>query len=220
MADSGITMSRDPIDVITKFEDALTKPTAAAFLFAGERQKSRILDRTQRGLDVDGNAFAPYKATGPYYWYPAQGLKSRTGARNRRFAGVQRVANEAYAKGDWKKGGVGDSAGSAKKTGVGIKFASYGAAKAGITGDNTVNLSGLRGAPHMLQGLVVKTSNGMLTIGIYGDEAKRASAHNAGTAQLPRRHFLGASAADRTLMAQDLMDATMQMLKAKSGGTP
>jgi len=39
---------------------ASVEPTREDKLYAGERQKARILGRTSMGVDVDGNAFAPY----------------------------------------------------------------------------------------------------------------------------------------------------------------
>ena len=119
-----------------------------------------------------------------------------------------------------------------KKTrdGQGIKFENYGAFKASL-GRAGVDLQGPR-APHMLQSIVVGTTfervsaigpggnepryglndrpqpADTVVIGIYGDEAGRATAHNTG--ENPRwksrhqRRFLGASPSDVTAMVNDI----------------
>ncbi len=42
-------------------------PTEGDLLFAAERQRTRILERTARGVDFEGRPFAPYSERGPYY---------------------------------------------------------------------------------------------------------------------------------------------------------
>jgi hypothetical protein len=181
-------MSQDPIQLIAETEKAVGSPRPEAFLYAGNRQKSRILDRTSRGVDVDEQPFAPYNSSRPYYWYPAKELKNRNSARTRFFKKIEGP--------------------TARKTTKGIRFDSYAAFKASM-GRLVVDLMGAR-APHMLQAFVVKVSGGLLTIGIYGEEAERASAHNEGTKNLPRRHFFDASESDKTEMAADILDYTMR----------
>lgn len=39
---------------------AAARPTVAEVLYAGQRQETRIVQRTLAGKDVDGNSFAPY----------------------------------------------------------------------------------------------------------------------------------------------------------------
>lgn len=197
MADNGFTISADPVELLGKFVKDL-EPIEEDFFYAGNRQKSRILGRTERGVDVNEQPFAAYSTKGPYYWYPDRNLKNRGAARNRFFKTTAGQYGHIHA-------GV-------AKTRTGVKFPSYAAFKAEL-GRAFVDLTGPR-APHMLQAIVVIFRAGLLVIGIYGDEGKRASGHNTGTKTLPRRHFFGASASDKTAMAKDLLYRAKQRLKA------
>lgn len=181
--------------------------TVGDVLYALNRQKSRILDRTMKGVDVNGAGFAPYSTNGPYYYYPGKASKNRSGAAGR------------FAK---KVGGT--------KTRLGVKFASYAAFKASL-GRSVVDLMG-PSAPHMLQAIVVRVAGRTITdgfspsggdnrpidggvgaeaqgtIGIYGPEADRAEGHNTGAGHLPKREFFGFGAADEQAVVDDI--ATMQ----------
>lgn len=177
-----ITFGGQPLEVLAdKIERANVDVTDLRY--ALERQRSRILERTRRGVDLNGSTFAPYSTKGPYYYYP-----SRLGSAKSRSAAAARLGR--------KIGGT--------RTRLGIKFASYAAFKASL-GRNVVDLTGPR-APHMLQAMVVRTKSGSEgTIGIYGSEADRAEGHNVGVpGRLPRREFFGWSASDEKDMVDDL----------------
>lgn len=182
--------------------------TVGDLLYAGQRQKSRILQRTSQGLDWQGTAFAPYSLSGPIYYYPsAKGNRKAAAQRVARKLGVSRQGSEA-----------------AKRTGLGIKFSSYAALKAAF-GRSGVDLRGISG-PHMLQALVARVngilsqeedgssprydrttaSDPVIVLGVYGDEAERASGHQTGTKHLPQRKFLGANAKDQSQMIQDIVE--------------
>jgi hypothetical protein len=133
----------------------LTQPSPASLLYASERQRARIISRTYRGVDVDGNPFTAYKP--------------------------------AYAKRKEKSG----------------------------RDSGTVNLSWSGLMLKALQSFRQVSGNPMsyFLIGIYGREGLRAAVHNEGRGKMPQRHFVAASAQDRTMMAQDV--AAHMMAAAK-----
>lgn len=182
--EGSVTFKRDPILILADIEKAL-KPQRADMLYVGGLQVSRIRERTARGVDYTGQPFTPYKNSGPVYWYPSVHTKNRVASRNRFFKLI--------------------ISGSATKTSVGVKFSSYEAMKASVSGASTVNLMGLK-APHMLMAIQIKVNGYLMTIGIFGDEAIRAEAHNSGTKYLPKREFFNASESDKALMTSDLVD--------------
>jgi hypothetical protein len=194
------------------------KPTEGDAMYAAQRQRTRILERTARGVDVDEQPFAEYSKNGPYYYYP----NGRVG--NKKFA---QEKNNAAAKRLQKKLGKG------KVTPNGIRFESYADFKASL-GRTGVDLRG-PSAPHMLQAIAVKTNNrnvgaygddnvGLnekatevdeVTIGIYGKEAERASGHNQGIpGRLPKRRFFGASKSDIAEMVSDMKTRILARIKA------
>lgn len=178
-----ISFGGQPLSIVAdKIEKAGV--TSADILYGLNRQKTRMLERTARGVDLNGSAFTPYSQRGPYYYYPNRGATP----------GARRAS----------AGRLGKKIGAGVRTRVGLKFASYAAFKAAL-GRGTVDLFGPR-APHMLQAIVVKSS-GLLgggTIGIYGPEADRATGHNTGFGHLPKREFFGWGANDEVLMLKDL----------------
>ncbi len=158
--------------------------TAADLEYALQRQKTRILSRTARGVDAEGRAFAPYSTKGPYYHYPGKGSKGRRAAAGR------------FAK---KTGGT--------RTRVGVRFESYADFKRSL-GRSVVDLLGPR-APHMLQAVVVRTratSSGDVdgTIGVYGPEAARAEGHNLGTRTLPKREWFSVGRGEDEAIMRDV----------------
>jgi hypothetical protein len=170
-------------------------------LYAGQRQRARILERTARGVDVNESPFAPYSTDRPYYYYPF----GRVGR------GVPTEAQKRAAQRMLKKLVPGMSRAEAAAAGVrltrsgrGIRFeGGYGAFKRWL-GRSTVDLRGPK-APHMLQAIMVKTPwRDTLVMGIYGEFAARAEGHNRGTAHLPRRRFFGASDQDLREMINDI----------------
>lgn len=197
------------IDLYVKGLSESVKTTEGDLLLALNNQKTRILDRTSRGVDLNEEAFAPYAETGPYYWTPGKESKSRKSAVSR------------YAR----KLGVKDQK---TKSGLSIKFKSYGDFKRSL-GRSVVDLLG-PSAPHMLQAFVIKVSGldySNLTarsgepgkeafeasLGIYGEEADRATGHNTGNGHSPLREFFGISNSDAKKMADDVEKSIFQRLK-------
>ncbi|CAB4130862.1 hypothetical protein UFOVP130_40 [uncultured Caudovirales phage] len=213
-------------------------PTQGDALFAAERQKTRILERTLSGRDVDGRPFEPYSQNGPYYYYP-NGRVGRTkieASKNK--AAVSRFLrkiNRHSAEAEMFGADTG-TGGRKTRDGQGIRFESYADFKASL-GRGGVDLRGPR-APHMLQAIAVGVgiarvvSNtepvigindnpapaNEVTIGIYGDEAGRATAHNTGNN--PRwkgkhqRKFFGVSTADIAAMGKDIIGRCEARLRA------
>jgi hypothetical protein len=187
--------------------------TEGDMLFALQRQRSAILQRTERGVDVDGAPFAAYKNDRPYYWYPAGkvGKKREADALRKEKNNVKRAAKTVNGK--------------VSRSGLGVRFPSYEEFKRTHLGRGTVDLRGPR-APHMLQEIVTKTGSVELSakqstqaglydnlvpakqgsIGIYGDASARASGHNSDNRPkgMPKRRFLGASAEDIKRFVGDL----------------
>jgi hypothetical protein len=170
------------------------KPIASDLLTAGQFQRTRILERTALGVDVDGKPFAPYSNRGPYTYYPAGGKAGAKGLSVK----TRRASAKRFAK--LTVSGV------IAPEGLGVRFASYAAFKFIGLGRTVVDLMGPR-APHMLQALIVKVeSDTQLRIGIYGDAAARATGHNRGTKRLPKRRFMGANPADLKAMAREVFE--------------
>lgn len=188
----------EPVEVVIRAIEEAGRVTVGDVLYALNRQKSRIIERTARGVDVEGNPFKPYSENGPYYWYPGKNAKNRGAARARAY----RLLG-------------GDGAGL-RKTKLGVKFASYGAFKRSLGRGGIVDLMGAR-APHMMQAIVVRsganegqdTTNETPTdggsIGIYGIEAERAEGHNVGAGHLPRREFFAFSSDDEDKVGADIL---------------
>jgi hypothetical protein len=200
-------------------------PTEGDMLYALERQKTRILTRTARGVDFQERTFAPYNTTRPYYYYPSGpvGRIRSTGEKSRAKAGVKRFA-----------GKLGRTKSAISRSGLGLKFPSYAAFKFDYLGRQNVDLTGPR-APHMLQSIVSEAGgstffqsvnpglnafpNQALTgsIGIYGDPGIRAGAHNEGTRYLPQRQFFASSDKDNTAFGNDLKTRVQNRLNVKYG---
>lgn len=179
----------DPVLNITKFQKGMTV-TPADCVAAGETLRARILDRTARGTDANGQPFAPYSQRGPYYFYPNR--KAGVG----KFTEKQRKASSARLNRKIDKAGV--------RTPYGLRFESYAAAKAAF-GRTHVDLFGLDNGPHMLNGLIVQSpSSGesVVRIGFYGEEAGRAKGNNEGIGRLPKRQFFKANADDLNAMRE------------------
>lgn len=177
-----ISFGGQPLSIVADKVEAAGL-TSTDILYGLNRQKARILDRTARGVDLNGSAFAPYSTRGPYYYYPNRGATP----------GARRAS----------AGRLGKKIGAGVRTRVGLKFASYADFKSAL-GRGTVDLFGPR-APHMMQAIVVKSTGGDSgTIGIYGPEADRATGHNTGFGHLPKREFFGWGAGDEAAMLKDL----------------
>ncbi len=163
-------------DQVVSLFDATEKtvqPTIGDLLYAGQRQRSRILQRTARGVDVNDTAFSPYSLNGPVYYYP--GNLSNT----KQFIGPKtKIQAKAIRARELATKRIGDKLGLSnqnsrtvvrtpgarnqyvQKTGRGLKFSSYAALKAAF-GRNNVDLRGLR-APHMLQAMIVRVQEFVL----------------------------------------------------------
>lgn len=202
--------------------------TEEDLLYAGERFKADMLERTAKGIDVNGKPFAPYSTKGPYYFYPGdRGSRPSTQFMGNKAAGLgmsksaikgaiareiksrDRFYRKIGLKGQYSTfnlGGMGTGEGSAGKTfAAGIKFSSYAAFKASL-GRSNVDLMGPF-APHMLQKIVVSSRSMVLIVGIYDDEsAAIAKGHNEGAGNLPQRRFFDVSSSDVGMMQQAVLD--------------
>jgi hypothetical protein len=171
-------------------------PKAEDIYLALEQQKSRILARTARGVDVNEQEFTPYNDTRPYYFYPAGPVgKNRSKEQLKR----DKAAVTRFAK---KVGGT------PSRSRLGLKFPSYRAFKLDYLGRSNVDLYGPR-APHMLQAMTIRTQGGTSgTLGIYGDEAKRANGISGEDRPkgMPRRQFFAASDSDQQAMAETIRE--------------
>lgn len=202
-----VIIKGDPSGVVTRWKQDV-RITQADATYALQRQRTRILERTARGVDVDGTPFKPYSTKGPYYYYPngRVGSSKFTDRQNR--AAASRLKRKLATGSVVADGGV-----KLTRSGKGLRFYSYAAFKRWL-GRSVVDLFGPR-APHMLQALIVTITGSPATegrIGIYGDEAARASGHQYGTRKLPKRRFLGASAEDRRQVVADILGRIKERL--------
>lgn len=184
------------------FRQGKIELTDTDLLYAGDREVTRIVQRTAQGLDYRGQPFAPYSTKGPYYYYPV----GMTGTKGERRAVAARLAGRLG--GETKL----------SKSGLGMRFASYAAFKSSL-GRMNPDLTGPR-APHMMQALMAVVRNGTLWIGIWGAEAARAEGHNEGIpGRLPQRRFLDVSEEDGRMLAQDAADMLALRLEKQSNWT-
>lgn len=199
------------IELFVKGLSESAKVTAGDLLLALNGQKTRILDRTSRGLDVNEEAFVPYSESGPYYWTPGKNAKSPKNS-------VARYAKKLKVKDQ------------VSRSGLSIKFKSYGHFKRAL-GRFVVDLLG-PSAPHMLQAFVIKISGITYSsnapapkpgssgpeafeasLGIYGEEAQRATGHNTGEGNSPKREFFSISKSDAAAMASDVEKSLYARMK-------
>jgi hypothetical protein len=189
-------------------------PTQGDLLFAVFGHKTDILERTSRGMDWQGKAFAPYSEKGPYYYSPGAKGGGRGAAQVKREKGA---ATRAFRK---LSGGLSASRGTVSskrggtmrpsRTGRSLVFESYRAFKQWARGSGVVDLTG-PSAPHMLQAMQVYSRNAPVAapandaeqatevrLSIHGDEGGRASGHHFGNPnkKLPQRRFMGANDED------------------------
>lgn len=165
--------------VVSLFAQAekLALPTVGDLLFAGQRQRSRILLRTGKGLDVNGSAFHAYSTKSPVYYYPGaqadnkQYVGPKTKAETKSFKSRERATdrvakliglkNKNSRTVIVKGANRGAHAQYVQKTSRGLKFSSYAAFKAAF-GRLGVDLRGIK-APHMLQALIVTVKDFIAT---------------------------------------------------------
>lgn len=190
-------------------------PTTEDALYAGQRQRTRILDRTAKGVDAKGASMAPYSRDGPYYYNP-NGRLAGTAAGAKISEKSQKAATRRLFK---KLGGGADGGPQISSTGRSIRFASYAAFKRYL-GRSGVDLRGPK-APHMLQGVTVKADGSPggvaagVRVGIYGEAAERANAHNEGLGNVPRRRFFDVGPGDAGTMAKEI--ETIIRARARKG---
>lgn len=180
------------------------QPRPEELLAAGHRQRTRIIDRTKRGLDWKGQPFAPYSTKGPYYYYPAHHSRSERSRRKAASRIMRKIEKSKYGKGS-----------RLTRSGLGIRFENYAEFKRSF-GRSNVDLTGIR-APHMLQSIVVRTQGSTIVIGIYDKrKADIASGHNQGIpGRLPRRHFFDISDKDKRLIKKDIVDQLEARLEGR-----
>ena len=199
------TRGGDPVDRIKALKKAV-QITEGDILYAGQRQRTRILDRTRAGVDMDGSPFARYSTKGPYYYNPTGGQAGRS--LESQVSATKRLKRKI------EKGKPGGGGMRLSRTGRTMVFEDgYAGFKAWL-GRIGVDLTGPR-APHMMQAIQTKVEGlKMLILGIYGPKADIAQGHNEGTRHLPRRHFFGASSADLKQMVRDIADHISARVKA------
>ena len=192
--------SQDPSAFFAKVQGRITPQTQDVELIA-EEQKTRIIQRTARGVDVNETPFVPYSTKGPYIYYPG-------GRANRISSGGLKTKNLIAAKRFLSKINAGRGTPIGEITpGGGVKFASYAAFKQALRGYTFVDLMGPR-APLMMAS-ILKITTGPLEVrlGIYDrQKALIAQGHNQGNSRLPKRTFFGISDADKTAMKARLAE--------------
>jgi phage gpG-like protein len=195
--------SGDPAARLSKLAKAIM-PTQDDLLYAAQRQRTRILERTARGVDVDEHPFKPYSEKGPYYHNPNGRLSSSAREKvpdKTQKGAARRFLNKVTTKEERKK----DGAPRLSRTKRTVRFESYAAFKKWL-GRSVVDLRGAK-APHMLQAIVTKAKDAAtVVIGIYGEAAARARGHNDGNEEtrLPQRRFFGFSKSDAKAIKADV----------------
>jgi hypothetical protein len=148
----------------------VSQPTVGDLLFVGQRQRSRMLQRTSKGIDVNGRAFVSYSLNRPVYYYPGVNRDNKSSAGPKtmeqtkavkgRERSVNRIANLIGLKGrnsrpvDARSTNKSAQKQYVQRTAKGLKFSSYAAFKAAF-GRTNVDLRGIQ-APNMLQSMVVR----------------------------------------------------------------
>lgn len=170
-----------------------------------EEYRTEVLDKTMyQGVDFEGNPFASYNDTRPFYYNPSPGgtVKQQKGAVNRLLKRTGLVHEHLESSG---RGAIA-SGGTPSRTGRSIRFASYGDFKRSL-GRSVVDLLGPK-APQMLMNMVVQMSSETEgAIGIYNEPyASRAEGHNNGSGHLPRRRFFDITDARKDQMEQRMLD--------------
>ena len=208
---------------------ALITPSVGDLLYVGQVFRSRILQRTAQGVDVNGSPFAPYSTRGPYYFYPNREVGAARGAKAA--AATQKARATASAGRHAKTGRIG------VRTPYGIRYASYAAAKA-AHGSAAVDLFGMEQHTHMLNTIKVRAGGTAVAdagldfgsefaaeeqnqpcsdfaVGFYGTEADRARGNNEGTRNSPARRFFALSPEDLQLGAHAIGER--MAIRAKAG---
>jgi hypothetical protein len=193
-----------PLNYLLRLQ-AATSTTVGDMLTIGMYLRTEIVDKTARGVDVNGDPFAAYSTRGPYYYNPSGQSAIGTVSHGQQRKAAKRLLTHV---------GKGNPITSPhlSRTGRTIVFPGGYAQFKQWLGRNNVDLTGPR-APHMMQSIQVRAggqergpgyagsvgpgdlreSADSVTLGIYGEPAARASGHNAGNPRrsLPQRRFLG-----------------------------
>jgi len=197
----------------------------------GVHLRGKILERTARGVDVDGREFAPYSGKGPYYYCPAGQAGRQFGeSKKDQIVREQRAAKRLHAK-LRNKSGAKEAGPHLSRTGRSLVFPGGYRQFKEYLGRTTVDLTGPR-APHMLQSMRVRCNQQTdadapvgqddhlepcdnFAVGIYDGMAARASGHQDGNnANLPQRRFIGASKEDISEMTEILAARMRGRIKA------
>lgn len=202
-----------------------------------QEQRSRILERTARGVDYQNIPFASYNDERPFYWYPAGPVgRNRSESQLKRDkAAVTRAGRSLGMSFRTKE----QRDQNLSRSGLGLKFRSYRAFKFEYLGRSTVDLYGPR-APHMMQSMVIKA--GSLTeqsieyaaqanvdldqnptpategtLGIYGEAGDRASGINSDDRPkgMPLRRFFAVSTDDEQAMAETTANRIARRMQAR-----
>jgi hypothetical protein len=245
MAATAVFIASDGSDARTSIHaeiEALSTITVGDLLFVGQFFRSRILERTARGVDVNNAPFAGYSTRGPYYLYPnadsAGSVRGRLAPSDRGMLGDIQHARSTAAKNRFAKTGK-----NGTRTPYGIRYDSHAAAKA-AHGVNGVNLFGMGQHTHMLNTIMVKAGGAeappseggafagldfhgafdasentapahQLTIGFYGPEAERAKGNNEGAGKLPKREFFALNAEDLQMSGAAIAERVFQRARGR-----
>lgn len=201
----------DPISaqIVRVFESQ--RPNRAIARKVVEGQKTTIVERTNSGVDGQGNAFHPYSTKGPYYWSPdhhGQTIKQRKASVGHYLRQTTKIGN-LLAGTKAERSSIG---GVRSKTGLSIRFESYADFKQSF-GRPNVDLFGIINHPHMMNGIIIQPTTGTpdhlsIAMGIYSDDlSERASGHVEGARFLPKRDFWQTTEKDMDRMQRELEQA-------------
>lgn len=183
--------------------DKKLKMSKAEALLIASLQRTRILERLDKGVDVDGKKFVEY-STAPFYH------TVRTAGRGAaRAAHLVRATKRLYNRLTTKQERNKSGAPRISRTGKSIFFpGGYRQYKEWL--GRRPGLVDLTESAKMRQAIQMKatqdaTSTGV-RMGVYGDElGTRAAAHNTGSG-VPKRHWFDVSRRDIREMRQDILD--------------
>lgn len=227
----------DPFRFVLRMGHKL-RVTVGDALSMGMLLRTHVVERTQDGVDVDGNAFHPYSTNGPYYYNPSGQSGPKAGESEEAHAKREREAvKRLVRKVGGRLGGThqaelfSNTEPHISRTGRTVVFPRGYAQFKEWLGRTNVDLTGPR-APHMMQSLHVRaggvdvgpgeqrefapdqldTPASEFVLGIYGEPAARAAGHNSGENRyLPQRRFLGASDGDK----MDMLELTKARIRGR-----
>lgn len=199
---------------------AASRITVGDCLSAASLGISIIDELTSQGLDYQGNPFAPYSTSRPYYWNPNRYYGDTSSSRKTRQAFSLHHAR--YYGGERKKG---------SET---IRYDSYAAFHSAVAGTDAVTLSLLMHRIYdsmegQAGGVALKGSDAGPGLDEYMDTAEEfsygvysaddetlmiATAHNEGVPQrgLPQREFMNVSEESESRMVDHISDRILRRL--------